>query len=317
MIGPLGRILRRDKVINRYSTERFRLDIAGNEVHRPLEFCGCIAYECPDRGRDPLAEDGSRKRLAQCSRRPSSPVKNVEKSPFAAPQLLFVLKKVTRGETIDILGYYGLRKTIVKETRLMVDTIVVHLVLQQPERIECLCLRCFTFRERVYYRLSRQDHRGLFQEEGAASGDALDRVEINGAGEEECMPAMVSAVNHGDNLVGIKAVACQHLRDLPSQRRFSTNDLKPGGMMGDPETAPEDRLQCVRERAMADIMKQPGDCEKVGCRAGRGVVSWRREAPAVRRRHCGRSGCVCSGTPCGQRLRRSRSGGAVPLDGIR
>ena len=82
------------------------------------------------------------------------------------------------------------------------------------------------------------------------------------------MPAMVSAFNHGDNLVGIKAVACQHLRDLPSQRRFSTNDPKAGGMMGDPKTALEDRLQGVGERAMADIMKQPGDCEKVGVALG-------------------------------------------------
>ena len=139
VIGPLGRILRRNKVINRYSTERFRLDIAGNEVHRPLEFCGCIAYECPDRGSDPVAEDGSRKRPSQCSRRPSGPVKNVEQSRFGAPQLLFVLEEVTRRETIDILGYYGLRKTIVKETRLMVYAIVVHLVLPQPERIEYPC----------------------------------------------------------------------------------------------------------------------------------------------------------------------------------
>ena len=130
MIGPLGRILRRNKVINQYSTERFRLDIAGNEVHRPLEFCGCIAYECPDRGCDPVAEDGSRKRLAQCSRRPSSPVKNVEKSPFAAAQLRFVFEEVTRGETIDTLGYHGLRKTIVNETHPMVYDEVVHLVLQ-------------------------------------------------------------------------------------------------------------------------------------------------------------------------------------------
>lgn len=82
------------------------------------------------------------------------------------------------------------------------------------------------------------------------------------------MPAMVSAFNHGDNLVGIKAVACQHLRDLPSQRRFSTNDPKAGVVMRDPETAPEDRFQGVGERTMADIMKQPGDCEKVGVALG-------------------------------------------------
>ena len=82
------------------------------------------------------------------------------------------------------------------------------------------------------------------------------------------MPAMVSAVNHGDHLVWIKAMACQHLRDLPSQRRFSTNDPKAGVVMRDPETAPEDRFQGVGERTMADIMKQPGDCEKVGVALG-------------------------------------------------
>ena len=84
------------------------------------------------------------------------------------------------------------------------------------------------------------------------------------------MPAMVSAVNHRDNLVGIKAVACQHLRDLPSQRRFSTNDLKAGVVMRDPEAAPEDRLQGVGEWTMADIMKQPGDSEKSGVALGEG-----------------------------------------------
>ena len=82
------------------------------------------------------------------------------------------------------------------------------------------------------------------------------------------MPAMVSAFNHGDYLVGIKAVACQHFRDLPSQRRFSANDLKACFVMRDPETALEDRFQGVGERAMADIMKQPGDCEKEGVALG-------------------------------------------------
>ena len=82
------------------------------------------------------------------------------------------------------------------------------------------------------------------------------------------MPAIVSAVNHGDNLVGVKAVACQHLRDLPSQRRLSTNDLKPGGMMGDPEAAREDRLKGVREWTMADVMKQASDSEKSGVALG-------------------------------------------------
>ena len=75
------------------------------------------------------------------------------------------------------------------------------------------------------------------------------------------MTAMVRAFDHGDNLVGIEAVACQHLGDLPSQRRFSTNDLKAGVVMRDPEAAPEDRLQGVGEWTMADIMKQPGHCE--------------------------------------------------------
>ena len=76
------------------------------------------------------------------------------------------------------------------------------------------------------------------------------------------MPALVSAVDHGDNLVGINAMAYQHLGDRRSQRRFSTNDLKAGLVMRDPETALEDRFQSVRERTMADIVKQPGDCEK-------------------------------------------------------
>ena len=77
-----------------------------------------------------MAEDGSRKRLSQCSRRFSSPVKNVEQSPFAAPQLLFVLEEVTRLETIDTLGYHSLCKAIVNETHPMVYDEVVHLVLQ-------------------------------------------------------------------------------------------------------------------------------------------------------------------------------------------
>ena len=86
-----------------------------------------------------MAEDGSRKRLAQCSRRPSSPVKNVEKSPFAAAQLRFVFEEVTRRETIDTMGYHGLRKTIVNEAHPMVYDEVVHVVLQEPEGIEYLC----------------------------------------------------------------------------------------------------------------------------------------------------------------------------------
>ena len=40
------------------------------------------------------------------------------------------------------------------------------------------------------------------------------------------MPTMVRAINHGDDLVGINAMACQSLRDIPPQERFSTNDLK-------------------------------------------------------------------------------------------
>ena len=87
------------------------------------------------------------------------------------------------------------------------------------------------------------------------------------------MPAMVSAFDHGDNLVAIEAVACQHLRDILSQRRFSTNDLKAGVVMRDPETTLEDRFQGVGERAMANIMKQAGDSEKPG--VAQGEISFR------------------------------------------
>ena len=78
------------------------------------------------------------------------------------------------------------------------------------------------------------------------------------------MPAMVSALDHGIDLVGIKAVAFQCLWNLPSERRFSTNDLNAGFVMRDPKTALENRLQGVRERAVTYIVEQPGHCENPG-----------------------------------------------------
>lgn len=76
--------------------------------------------------------------------------------------------------------------------------------------------------------------------EGSAPGDALDRVKIDRTGEKECVPAIVSAIDHGDDLVGINAMAQQHLGDLRSQRRLATNDLEAGAVMRDPKTAHED-----------------------------------------------------------------------------
>lgn len=200
-----------------------------------------------------MAKNGRRKCLSQGTGRSSCAVKEGEQSPFGASQLLFVLEKVPWREAIDILGYYCLRKTIVKETQRMVNDQVVHLVLQQPKGIEYGGRQCVMLGDRPHYRLSGHDYRPL-QEEGAASGDALDRVEINRTREKKSISAMVSTVNHGIDLVGINAVPRQCFRDLSSQRRFSANDLKAGLMVRDPETALEDRLQRVGERSMTDIM---------------------------------------------------------------
>ncbi len=78
------------------------------------------------------------------------------------------------------------------------------------------------------------------------------------------MLAMVSALDHGNDFVGINVVACQDLRDFLSQRRISANDLTSCLVMRDPETAMEDRLQSVRKRAMTDVMKQPGHGQNPG-----------------------------------------------------
>ena len=204
-----------------------------------------------------MAENGRWKCLSQRTRRSSCAVKKSEQSSFGASQLLFVFEKVPWREVIDILGYYCLRKTIVKETQRMVNDQVVHLVLQQPKGIEYGCRQLVMLGDHPHYRLSRHDYRPL-QEEGAASGDALNRVEINRIREKKCISAMVGTVNHGIDLAGINAVTRQRFRDLSSQRRFSANDRKPGLMVRDPETAPEDRFQRVGERSMTDIMKQAG-----------------------------------------------------------
>lgn len=77
-----------------------------------------------------MAENGSRKFSSQGTGRSSCPVKKGEQFRFAPSQLLFVLEKIPRHDGIDILGYDGLRKTIVQETKRMVNDQVVHMVLQ-------------------------------------------------------------------------------------------------------------------------------------------------------------------------------------------
>lgn len=86
-----------------------------------------------------MAEDGIRKPLSQCTGRSSDAVKQLEESPLATPQLLLILEKIARRVIVDILGHYGLGKTIVTETDRMVNGGVVHLMLELPKRIECPC----------------------------------------------------------------------------------------------------------------------------------------------------------------------------------
>ncbi len=145
----------------------------------------------------------------------------------------------------------------------MVNDHVVHLVLQQPESIKHVCGQCVTLGDRSHYCFSGQDH-WLGQNEGTASDDALYRVKIDRTREEERLRTRVSALDHGNNLVRIKAVALQHRRNLASVRRSSSNDLTTDLVMRDPETTPEDRLQGVRKRAVTDIVEQSGCCENPG-----------------------------------------------------
>lgn len=192
-----------------------------------------------------MAEDGSRKPLSQTSREASYPIKKGEQFRPAAPQLPFVLEKICRRKVTDIASYDGLRKTIVKKAQRVVNEQVVYMTLQEPEGVKQLCRKCVTISDGPHYRVSGHDHRPLFQEEAAAPCDALDRVEIDGAGEKEGVLAVVGALDHGDDLVGVEAVACQNLRNLGSQGRCPTNNLKAGLVVGDPETALEDRLERV------------------------------------------------------------------------
>ena len=116
MIGALWWILRGKKFVNRYSTERCGLGIAGDEVDRPFEFYGCITFEVSGRGSDLVAEDGSGERPSQPGRKLPGPVKKDEQFSFAAPQLRLVFEKIPWREAIDIMLCDGLRKAIVEET---------------------------------------------------------------------------------------------------------------------------------------------------------------------------------------------------------
>ena len=124
-----------------------------------------------------------------------------------------------------------MRKAIIDKPWRIVNDVVVHLVLKPPKRVECPYGRPVSLGDFPYYPRSGNSLRPPFHEEGEAPSDTLDRIEVDGTGEEESMPTIVCASDHCVHFVEIEAVACQHLGDLSPQGGFSTNDPDPSLVM--------------------------------------------------------------------------------------
>ena len=205
--------------------------ITVSEIRQLLWLEGCLGDESSSRYDDFIAEDGIRKHLSQLNERFSSTVEQREESLLGTPQLCFVFQKIARLKIIDILSHYSLRKAIVDKLCGIVNDRVVHLVLEPPKRVECPYGRRVSFGDCPYDPRSGHGFRRPSLEEGEASSDTLDRVQVDGTGEEEGMPTIVGACDHGVHFVEIESVACQYLGDLSPQCRLSTNDLDPSFVM--------------------------------------------------------------------------------------